>query len=65
VAKLTRLANIRFHRPWLLSDTETVAEVTRDNMDPDPDSDVEIVLQPSVTYTQAFSAFETALEGYF
>ena len=46
----------------LMSDTEIIAEVIRDNIDSDPESDVEIVLQPSVTHTQAFDAFQTALD---
>ena len=46
----------------LMSDTEIIAEVTRDDIDSDPESDVEIVLQPSVTHTQAFDAFQTALD---
>ena len=45
----------------LMSDTELIAEVTRDDIDSDPESDVEIVLQPTVTHTQAFDAFQTAL----
>ena len=46
----------------LMSDIEIIAEVTRDNIDSVPESDVEIVLQPSVTHTQAFDAFQTALD---
>ena len=44
-----------------MSDTEIIAEVTRDNIDSDLESDVETVLQPSVIHTQAFDAFQTAL----
>ena len=45
----------------LMSDTEIIAEVTRDDIDSDPESDMEIVLQPSVT-PQAFDAFQIALD---
>ena len=45
----------------LMSDTEIIAEV-RDDIDSDPESDVEIVLQPSVTHSQAFDAFHIALD---
>ena len=46
----------------LMSDTEIITEVTRVDINSDPESDVEIVLQPSVTHTQAFDAFQTALD---
>ena len=35
----------------LMSDTEIIAEVTRHDIDSDAESDVEIVLQPSVTHS--------------